>query len=84
MWSTTNYIFFVLPAFLDFILEKLNFYTNLGELRVLTGLLLGIAVFQLLLVSFSMESQKNESNSLKRPPSLAPSSERRRETCTKT
>ena len=57
MWTITSYIFFVLPALLDFLLEKIDFYTNIGGLRLLTGLLLGIAFFQLLLLSMAMNKR---------------------------
>jgi len=59
LWTTIRYILLVSPAFLDFLLEKLDFYTNIGWLRLLTGLLLGVAVFQLLLVSFFMGATKD-------------------------
>lgn len=59
LWTTTRYILLVSPAFLDFLIEKLDFYTNIGGVRLLTGLLLGIAVFQLLLVSFFMGGTKD-------------------------
>ena len=60
MWRMTSYIFCVLPAFLDFLLEKINIYTNIGELRLLTGILLGIAVFQLLFVSLFINKPKQK------------------------
>jgi hypothetical protein len=52
------------PAFLDFVLEKFNLYTNIDLLRLVTGLLLGIAVFQLLLVSLSMDTTKQGDKTL--------------------
>ena len=59
MWKMTSYALCILPAFLDFLLEKMNFYMNISGLRLLTGLLLGIAIFQLFLVSLSLKIAKN-------------------------
>jgi len=60
MLTRISYILLVLPALLDFILEKVDLYTNVSGLRLFTGLLLGIAVFQLLFVSLFMESQRKK------------------------
>ena len=56
MWKLSYYILLIMPATIDFIFEKIDLYTNLESLRFITGLLLGIAVFQLLLVSLLTES----------------------------
>jgi uncharacterized membrane protein len=64
MWRMTSYILCVLPAFLDFLLEKTNIYSNIGGLRLLTGLMLGIAVFQLLFVSLFINKPKQKLNLL--------------------
>ena len=53
MWKISIYSLLITPAVLDFILEKLNLYSNLTGLRLLTGLLLGLAIFHLLLVSLT-------------------------------
>ncbi len=42
-----------LPALLDFILEKVLSYGDIPIIRIITGFLLGVALFQLLLVSLS-------------------------------
>jgi len=62
MWRMSGYILYVLPALLDFLLEKINIYTNIFEFRLITGFLLGVAVFQLLFVSLfiSKPNQKVE------------------------
>lgn len=59
MWKMTSYILFILPAFSDFFLEKMDFYSNISELRLLTGLLLGIAMFHLFLASLSIKIVKH-------------------------
>jgi uncharacterized membrane protein len=64
MWTMSRYILFILPALLDFLLEKMNFYTNIAGLRLFTGFLLGIAIFHLLLVSLSTDSTTQEVESL--------------------
>lgn len=53
MWKLYNYCLLVAPAVLDFFLEKFNLYSNIVGMRFLTGLLLGIAIFHLLLVSLA-------------------------------
>ena len=58
LWPLTTYILMTAPAFLDFVLEKFDLYTNIDLLRLVTGLLLGIAIFHLLLVSLSMDTAK--------------------------
>jgi uncharacterized membrane protein len=62
IWRISSYVLLAVPAILDFILEKGDLYTNIAGLRLLTGLLLGIAVFQLLLYSLSSDLTKNEQN----------------------
>jgi uncharacterized membrane protein len=64
LWPLTTYILMAAPAFLDFVLEKFNLYTNIDLLRLVTGLLLGIAVFHLLLVSFSTSTTKQQTEML--------------------
>jgi uncharacterized membrane protein len=56
MWNLTIYILLVLPVALDFLLEKFDLYTNLSGLRFTTGLMLGIVIFQLFVVSFFANS----------------------------
>lgn len=64
LWPLSTYILMAVPAFLDFGLEKFDLYTNIELLRLVTGLLLGIAVFQLLLVSFSTSTTKQQTEML--------------------
>jgi uncharacterized membrane protein len=54
-WKLTSYTILVTPVIIDFILERINLYTNIDGLRFFTGLLLGIAVFQLLIMSLTAE-----------------------------
>lgn len=53
MWKLSNYGLLITPAVLDFLLEKFYLYSNITGLRLLTGLLLGLAIFHLLLVSLT-------------------------------
>ena len=53
LWSLPVYLLLVLPALADFILEKIFIYQNLTFIRFITGFLMGIALFHLLLVSFT-------------------------------
>jgi uncharacterized membrane protein len=63
MWRLSVYIILVLPVMLDFIFEKLDFYSNLTGLRIFTGVLLGIALFHLLLGSLSeFKANKSQEN----------------------
>ena len=64
VWKLSYYIMLIIPAIIDFICEKIDLYTNLESLRFITGLLLGIAVFQLLLASLLTESYRQNSESL--------------------
>jgi uncharacterized membrane protein len=54
-WSKSTYFFFFLPAVLDFILEKIHIYNNLPFTRFITGFSLGIALFHLLIFSFTSQ-----------------------------
>jgi uncharacterized membrane protein len=58
MWRISTYILLALPAFLDFSIEKLSFYSNIAEIRFLTGLLFGVVLFHLLLLSLSTKKAK--------------------------
>lgn len=53
IWRTSIYALLAFPVFLDFSIEKLNFYSNIAELRFITGLLFGVMLFHLLLISLS-------------------------------
>jgi len=64
MWRMSIYILLIAPTFLDFVFEKINLYTNLVGLRQLTGLMLGIAIFQLFLLSLSSDFTKKRAKSL--------------------
>ncbi len=51
MWPVSLYLVLSLPVLLDFVLEKILLYGDIPIIRIITGFLLGVAVFQLLLVS---------------------------------
>lgn len=51
LYPYTLYLLFVLPAVIDFIFPKLSVYQDIPLLRFVSGLLLGAALFQILLVS---------------------------------
>ena len=50
-WTVPVYLVLILPVFADFALEKAGMYSNISLLRIITGLMLGIAFFQLLVLS---------------------------------
>ena len=56
-------IFFSLPTVIDFVLEKFGLYVNIPIIRVITGLIFGVAIIYLIL--YSILDAKNE-NKLKR------------------
>ena len=58
MWRTSMYVLLAFPVFLDFSVEKLNFYSNITELRFFTGLLFGVMLFHLVLLSLSTNTSK--------------------------
>lgn len=53
MWKLLTYGIFTAPAILDFVLEKFDLYSNITGLRFITGIMLGLAIFHLLLVSLT-------------------------------
>ncbi len=68
MWKIVTYVLLISPAILDFTIEKLGFYSNLIELRFLTGFLFGVVVFHLFLLSLSTMKAKpliQHSNTIK-------------------
>jgi len=60
MWYFSIYLSLVIPAVLDFLLEKFGFYANVVDLRIFSGFMLGLAIFHLLLVSVSGINQKQK------------------------
>jgi uncharacterized membrane protein len=58
IWKTTIYLLLGFPAVLDFLSEKFYLYSNIAGLRFITGLLFGLALFQLLLVSLRYDFKK--------------------------
>jgi uncharacterized membrane protein len=61
-WRLSRYILLVSPVLFDFIFEKLDFYSNIPGLRIITGLLLGIAIFHLVISSFSSNPLRQHSS----------------------
>jgi uncharacterized membrane protein len=54
LWAISKYALFIAPALIDFLLEKISVYQNLEYLRFITGAILGIALFQLIIVATSL------------------------------
>ena len=57
-WKMSTYFLLMVPAVLDFLLEKLALYTNFNGLRFFTGLIFGIALFHLLILSVAVRDQR--------------------------
>ena len=55
LWYSLIYFLLCLPAFTDFLLEKLDIYKSSQIFRGITGILLGIAIFQILIVAINVE-----------------------------
>lgn len=49
--NANKLIYFVVPTIVDFLLEKFGLYTNFREIRILTGLFLGVSIIYLILCS---------------------------------
>jgi uncharacterized membrane protein len=58
-WSFKIYIFLAIPVALEIIVEKIGLYHNFFETRMLSGVLLGIIIFKLLIESFVREKQSD-------------------------
>jgi len=54
-WPSRVYIILALPAVLDFILEKTGLYYHNEVIRTMTGFLLGVVFFQILVIAISKE-----------------------------
>ena len=54
-WPIRIYAILALPALLDFILEKTGLYYNNEVIRTVTGFLLGVVFFQILVIGISKE-----------------------------
>lgn len=52
-WPTGVYILLSLPVVADFVAEKSGLYSNCATVRLITGALLGIAVFHFLIMAIS-------------------------------
>lgn len=53
MWSIKRYVFLILPTLVDFILEKMQLYSNLDPVRFAAGFLLGIVIFHIFISSIA-------------------------------
>lgn len=51
LWSIRRYIVLLMPLLFDIALEKLQIYANVPWIRFLSGMLLGIVIFHLLILS---------------------------------
>jgi uncharacterized membrane protein len=63
----STYVFLMVPAVVDFLLEKFALYTNIYGLRFFTGLIFGIALFHLLILSVAIRDQKTIDKNSKTP-----------------
>jgi uncharacterized membrane protein len=52
-WPFSVYLLLISPAIIDFLLEKTGVYQEIEIIRFVTGLILGIAFFQILILSLS-------------------------------
>jgi len=62
-WKLSSFTILITPVIIDFISERIHLYTNIGSIRFITGLLLGIAVFQLLIELLPAEKINSPANS---------------------
>jgi len=53
IWTSVRYTLLILPALCDFMLEKVAIYQNIKFVRFGTGIILGIALFHLLIIGTS-------------------------------
>ncbi len=58
LWKISTYVLLMIPAVVDFLLEKFDLYTNIIGLRFFTGFMFGIALFHLLILSVAVRDQK--------------------------
>jgi uncharacterized membrane protein len=57
-WSLKVYLFLVIPVVVEIISEKIGLYHNIFEVRMVSGLLLGVIIFKLIIESFIDRSRK--------------------------
>ena len=57
-WSLKIYIFLAVPIAVEIITEKLGFYHNWLELRMLSGVLMGLIIFKLISEAFIKTEKK--------------------------
>jgi uncharacterized membrane protein len=62
MFPLLSYVLFILPAFFDFLFEKIGIYHDIISLRFFTGALLGLAFFHLLIVSAGKREDELNTN----------------------
>ena len=58
MWELRTYFIFMLPVVCDFLFEKLGLYQDLSMVRFVTGGILGIIFFHLLVISISKKEYR--------------------------
>jgi hypothetical protein len=56
-----------MPVVVDFLLEKINLYTNVDSLRFCTGLVFGVALLHLLILSVAVQDQETINKNSKIP-----------------
>ena len=64
-----TYLFLIMPAVVDFLLEKFHLYANVEIVRYSTGLILGVALIHLLILSVAIRDQKSIDKNSKIPNS---------------
>ena len=52
-WNASVYFVLISPGIIDFFLEKMGVYNDIVLIRIATGLMMGIAFFQLFVLSLS-------------------------------
>jgi uncharacterized membrane protein len=62
MFPLLFYALLIIPAFFDFLFEKIGMYHDIIILRFFTGALLGLAFFHLLIVSAGIREDQAEMN----------------------
>ena len=66
-WKMSAYFLLMMPAIVDFLLEKLYLYSDMDGLRFFTGLVFGIALFHLLILSIAVRDQNSIDKNAKFP-----------------
>jgi len=65
LWPLRRYLILTIPTLIDFGFEKMLIYSNIGLFRFGTGLLLGIVIFQLFILSIASSENNPQIKSIK-------------------